>query len=434
MRIWKKLAALAALVTGTAAAQPALTTIQDVLYRADGTRFTGTMYISYQSFSGGDTSNIATANLTVAIVNGSLRVRLVPTTTASAGAQYTITYNAAGINQFTETWAVPATNNTLRVRDVRISSGSVVGPPPVISPVQIGDVIGLANELEVRPMRGVGFGLGRAAVINSAGQIDGAAGSLADCVHVDGSSGPCGGGGGGGVSGAFADGETPGGTINSSNTTFVLTHAPDPASSLTLFRNGLRMAPAVDYSLSGSTITFFVASTPQTGDQLLANYRYGDPANPLGTLTGAQVVCSGVGGATSSTSITQLATCTIPAGVLSSGDRLEVRFQLAHTGTSVGFSGEVRVGSSTTVIARSAAANESRLSGMTDFSIFGTDQLWDSRTWGTTLASTTTTGTSSEDTSQALTVSFRGQIASSSTDSLALRNFTVIRYPAQTNP
>jgi hypothetical protein len=222
--------------------------------------------------------------------------------------------------------------------------------------------------------------------------------------------------------------------LNGTNTTFVLTHSPDPASSLILFRNGLRMAPAVDYTLSGSTITFFVASTPQSGDQLLANYRFGDPANPLGTLTGSQVVCSSVGGVTSSTAITQLGTCTIPAGVLGSGDRLEVRFQLAHTGTSSGFSGEVRVGTSTTVVARSAIASESRMSGQTDFSIFGTDQLWDSRTYGTTLTIAATTGASSEDTSQALTVSFRGQMASSSADSLALRNFMVIRYPAQNNP
>ncbi|MEI9814463.1 MAG: hypothetical protein WDO18_18275 [Acidobacteriota bacterium] len=85
MQSWKKLAAVAAVVTGLAAAQPSLTTIQDVLYRADGTRFTGTLYIAYDSFQGGDTSNIATANLTVAVVNGSLRVRLVPTTNATAG-------------------------------------------------------------------------------------------------------------------------------------------------------------------------------------------------------------------------------------------------------------------------------------------------------------------------------------------------------------
>lgn len=430
---WKTLAVMAAVVTGTAAAQPALTTIQDVLYRADGTRFTGTMTITYQSFAGGDTSNIATANLTLQVVNGSLRTRLVPTTNASAGAQYNITYNAAGISQFTETWAVPPSTNVLRVRDVRTSTGSVIGPPPVISPVQIGDVIGLANELEVRPMQGVGYTLGRTAVINNSGQIDGASGSLADCVHVDGSSGPCGSGGGGGVSGNFADAETPAGIINSSNTTFLLAHAPDPSGSLMLFRNGLRMAAGVDYTLTSNTITFFVVSTPQTGDQLRASYRYGDPGNPLGTLTGSQVVCSSIGGTTSATTITQLGTCTIPAGVLGSGDRLEVRFQLVHTGTTAGFSGEVRVGTST-VVARFAPDSEGRLTGQTDFSILGVSQVWDSETWGTTLARETTTGTAAEDTSQALTVSFRGQMVSATTDSLSLRNFMVIRYPAQVNP
>ena len=72
---------------GLACGQPALTNIQDILYRADGTRFSGTMFINWSSFLAGDTSNIATANLTLPIVNGVLNVKLVPTTTASAGAQ-----------------------------------------------------------------------------------------------------------------------------------------------------------------------------------------------------------------------------------------------------------------------------------------------------------------------------------------------------------
>src|SRR5262245_58258825 len=105
---------------GAAAAQPALTTIQDTLYRADGTRFSGTVFIKYTSFQAGDLSNIATSDLTLTIVNGFLKVRLVPTTTASAGAQYNITYNSKGKNQFTEVWAVPASNAILRVRDVRV--------------------------------------------------------------------------------------------------------------------------------------------------------------------------------------------------------------------------------------------------------------------------------------------------------------------------
>src|ERR1700685_4049674 len=39
-------------------AQPALTTIQDILYRADGTRFNGEIFISWNAFEAGDTSNI----------------------------------------------------------------------------------------------------------------------------------------------------------------------------------------------------------------------------------------------------------------------------------------------------------------------------------------------------------------------------------------
>lgn len=166
---WALWLTVAGATVGISAGQPALTTIQDILYRADGTRFTGTIFIHWNSFQSGDTANIATASLTLPIVNGVLNTRLVPTTTATAGAQYNIIYNSGGRTQFTEVWAVPPSSLKLRVRDVRISTGSVVGPPPVLSPVQIGDVIGLSNALSVRPTQGVGFSINRAAVINQAG-------------------------------------------------------------------------------------------------------------------------------------------------------------------------------------------------------------------------------------------------------------------------
>src|SRR5258708_22862034 len=134
-------------MAGIAAGQPPLTTIQDIIYRADGTRFSGTMFIDYKSFQGGDTWSMPPAHLTLPIVNGVLKVALVPTTTASAGAQYNITYNSQGRNQFTEIWAVPPSSLVLRVRDVRVSQGTVVGPPPVTSPVLISDVTGLVNQL-----------------------------------------------------------------------------------------------------------------------------------------------------------------------------------------------------------------------------------------------------------------------------------------------
>ena len=97
---------LAVLLAGGALAQPALTLIQDTLYQADGTRFQGMATISWGSFQASDLSNIAANSLRVPIVNGSLRVRLVPTTTAAVPASYSVVYNSSKV-QFGETWAVP---------------------------------------------------------------------------------------------------------------------------------------------------------------------------------------------------------------------------------------------------------------------------------------------------------------------------------------
>jgi hypothetical protein len=71
----------------------------------------------------------------------------------------------------------------------------------------------------------------------------------------------------------FADNETPSGTINGSNTSFTLAHAP-LGTSLSLYKNGqLQIAGgAADYTLSSSTITYNAA--PKTGDVLIANYRF----------------------------------------------------------------------------------------------------------------------------------------------------------------
>jgi hypothetical protein len=70
--------------------------------------------------------------------------------------------------------------------------------------------------------------------------------------------------------------ETPSGTINGVNAVFTLAFDPNPDSSLRLSLNGLRMHSGAgnDYTLSGVTITFETNQIPQTGDTLLADYRY----------------------------------------------------------------------------------------------------------------------------------------------------------------
>ena len=209
-------------------ATPPLTTIQDTLYTADGNRFNGVMTISWQSFEAADTSNVAGDTMQLKISNGILYVQLVPTTNADSPAIYTVTYSSLGSIQFTEAWGVPPGILPMRVRDVRVMPGSVTGSAPAASTiVQITDVTGLPNALNIRPTSGTAFALSRAAVINSTGSIDGAVGNLSDCLHVDGSSGACG-SGGSGSSGTFIDGEVPYGTMDGSNTTFKLANTPTP--------------------------------------------------------------------------------------------------------------------------------------------------------------------------------------------------------------
>jgi len=430
-----RLLAILAAAAMTIEAQPALTTIQDILYRADGARFNGEIFISWNAFQAGDMSNIATAQVKLPIVNGVLSVQLVPTTTASAGANYQVTYNSEGVFQFNQVWAVPPSSIPLKVSAVLVASGTVVGggggtAGALTGTIPISQVIGLTNALALVPLEGVGYAPGLAAVINASGQISGASGSLSDCVRVDGSSGPC---GGGGVLPQFSDGEIPTGTINGSNTTFTLAFTPSPATSLELYLNGLRMDQGVDYTISGSIISFIPAATPQPGDLLLASYRYGNPSNPLGSLTTPQVVCSAVGLSTSSTASTSLGTCTLPAGLLNTGDRIEVRYQFSHQGTATGFTPQVSWGG-TPVLSRTGSAADTAFAGMFDFAVNASAQPWSGQSWGSTLGFAAALGSASVSTASSVTIGFLGQMSGSTSDSVSLSSFTVVRYPAQVNP
>ncbi len=263
--------ALACAVAAPAA--PALTTIQDVLYKADGSRFNGTVQFTWTNFQAADNSPIPTQGITVNVVSGALKVRLVPTTNASSGASYSVRYSSQGMYQFTETWAVPPSTAVLRVRDVRVGTGTTVGPPPVLTEVMISDVTGLTDELNARSMKGSAYSPSRTAIINSGGLLDAATGNLGDCVHVDGTSGPCG-SSGSSSNVVYADGETPAGLVNGVNSSFTLNNAPSPAAGLMFYRNGILMKQSNDYTLNGNIVTFYTAAIPGGGDLLTASYRY----------------------------------------------------------------------------------------------------------------------------------------------------------------
>lgn len=66
--------------------------------------------------------------------------------------------------------------------------------------------------------------------------------------------------------------ETPAGTINGVNASFTLNYSPSLATSVSLYRNGIRQKLTTDYTLSGRTIAFTSSSIPQTGDLIVADY------------------------------------------------------------------------------------------------------------------------------------------------------------------
>lgn len=269
-----RFALIAALLAGPCVAAPALTTIQDTLYRADGTRFEGIAQIEWKSFQSADGSEIPQQTLSVRITAGNLRIALVPTRNAAKPTTYTVKFNSDGRTQFVEYWSVPPSPFAIKLKDVRTqgqAGGITEGTPATIS-----DITGLRTELDARTLKGSAFANSRTAVINSSGALDGAIGNAGDCVHVDGTSGPCGSAGGL----VFVDGETPLGTINGVNGNFTLSATPSPAASLNLFRNGILLRQGVGYTISGQTITMAGGSIPTSGDILQAWYRLAPTGTP----------------------------------------------------------------------------------------------------------------------------------------------------------
>ena len=216
--------------------------------------------------------------------------------------------------------------------------------------------------------------------------------------------------------------------MDGSNTTFSLTATPSPVGSLAIYRNGLLQKTTQDYTISGRTVQFATAATPQPGDTLLASYRLASSgAGTPQTFPAPQVLCSGTGASTTSTTLTSLGTCVIPSGTLTPGDRVEARFDFAHQGSGAGVSVEVHWGG-TTVLHRDAAASETLLTGRMDAAMMAAGAQMSYQTWGAATSVTAAATSASDSYSGGLTVDFRGGLAQTG-DTVTLSGFTVVRWP-----
>lgn len=433
------LAACAFLVLATLAnGQSVLTTIQDTLFSADGTRFNGTLTIQWSTF---DTTNLGTVvqqSKTVPVVNGNLYVQLAANSTQPPPANtYTVTYQSDGNQQFTETWSVPSSATPLLVRNVRVSGATTTSGGSGNSsgagssgPVAESDVTNLVSDLAQRPVKGAAFGANGVAIVDNNGILETAVGQTGNCVLVDGSTGPCG-------APTYSDAETPGGVIDGSNASFTLANTPS-GTSLMLFRNGIYQTTGADYALSGSTVTFTPGSVPQPGDTLTASYRIdlsasgampsvSGPTPTVRAASIAQVLCNASGISTRIGVWTTLGSCEIPVSQLNSGDRIEFRFTLSHTGHLSGFDMEADWGP-TAIVARHGGAQDSALVGTADAAISATGSLITVQSWGTVLAFLP--GVVAAPPLSGVDVSLKASVGASTTDTVNLTSFTILRYPA----
>jgi hypothetical protein len=267
-------------------AQSTLTQIQDTVTNADGSPFNGTVVITWNGSTG---SNSGTTPLSTSahVYNGALSVLLVPTTTASSVSFYQVVYYSnSGVVMWSETWQVPPSATPLTVSAVRTSNtgtsggtggssgtgtsgGTSSGGQYATLPISITQITSLSADLASI----------NAAIAALQAQIPNGTGSTVT------------------INAAFVDGDTISGTLDGTNGTFTISQVP-LAGSLAIYRNGLLQAAGVDYTLTGTTVTFLPNSVPRSTDIISAYYRvagagttvvFVDSEVPGGTIDGSNV-------------------------------------------------------------------------------------------------------------------------------------------------
>ncbi len=116
---------LLALVARGTAQGPPLTTVSDIVFRADGSPAAGTLLISWPAFTAAGGATVAAGNNHVNLgANGSFTAQLAPNTGATpAGTVYTVTYQLNDGTVKTENWSV-GTASPETISQVRTLAGT----------------------------------------------------------------------------------------------------------------------------------------------------------------------------------------------------------------------------------------------------------------------------------------------------------------------
>jgi hypothetical protein len=112
---------------------------------------------------------------------------------------------------------------------------------------------------------------------------------------------------------------------------------------------------------------------------------------------------------------------------------VEIRFSYAHQGAQQGATVEVRWGG-TALVSRTVGSSETYVAGRAEAGVHPTGAQWDVQSWGASTALAAGAGNAGGTPSAGVLIDFLGRLAGAATDTLALRSYTVVRYPAMAQP
>jgi hypothetical protein len=109
---WRLFYLVLAIATPGVAQSPTLTTVSDIVFRADGNFAAGTLLISWPAFTTASGATIAAGNKSVILgANGSFTAQLAPNAGATpSGTAYTVTYQLTDGTVKNENWSVGTTS------------------------------------------------------------------------------------------------------------------------------------------------------------------------------------------------------------------------------------------------------------------------------------------------------------------------------------
>lgn len=411
--------------------QLSTTRVFDTIYLANGEKFDGYVQIEWQSFVTPKAA-VAPYSKLIRVIDGLLDVNLIPTKNAGYTAYYRVRYFRNGRVQFAEYWDVPTSSSAMTVSSVRLlappEAGQSETPGAGIElPLPQEDVQDLPADLADRPVKGPNYFPSRTVYVNPDGALEAISGSPTDCVRVDGTAVPC----GGGDSAVYrVDGEVPTGVMSGVNQIFTLSAIPGPPESLQLYRNGVLQKRGLDYTLSGTVISFALLAMPQPNDVLLAYYRTfqgsAPPASGSGSLP--QVVCALPGSSTNALSMTTLGSCLVGSSMLQAGDRLEIQFDFALSGgTADGYQVELNW-NGTPILARSFVAGDYTSSNRATIAIGSVTRQYSTSSVGQVSVLQAGTGILPLP-GGTFPVEIRGRLNSNPAAQLTLTSYIITRFP-----